>query len=100
MPAIKRSDLNYDDYSWTAVPGDDPKKTAEDADRFSRNEGYEVLTLLNSLKGANGADLPVKTRQICEWMIHENLPSGTQGRKKVTSWIVTNYGDMKAAYPF
>ncbi len=43
MPEIKKSDLNYDDYSWTAVPGDDPSKRVEDADRFSRKEGYEVL---------------------------------------------------------
>lgn len=26
MPAVKKSDLNYDDYSWTVVPGDDPSK--------------------------------------------------------------------------
>jgi hypothetical protein len=100
MPAIKKSDLKYDDYSWTAVPGDDPKKTVEDADRLSRNEGYEVLDFLNSLTGANGADLPLKTRQICEWMIHEKLPSTTQGRTKVTSWIVAKYPELSKNYPF
>lgn len=42
MPDIKRSDLNYHDYSWVAVPGDDPTKTKEDAGRFSRKEGYEA----------------------------------------------------------
>lgn len=26
MPAMKKSDLKYDDYSWTAVPGDNPRR--------------------------------------------------------------------------
>ena len=100
MPDIKKSNLNYDDYSWTAVTGDDPKKTVEDADRFSRKEGYEVLYLLNSLKGAKGVYLPLKTRQICEWMLHEKLPSTTQGRAKVVKWIVENYKELSKTYPF
>ncbi len=100
MPEIKKSDLKYNDYSWTAVPGDDPKKTKEDADRFSRNEGYEMLTLLNSLKGEGGKDLVLRTRQICEWMVHEKLPSNIQGRGKVISWIAQNYPTLSKSYPF
>lgn len=99
MPTITKSDLNYDDYSWRAVPGDDPKKTKEDADRFSRKEGYEVLTLLNSLTGKDKADLPVHVRKVCEWMIHEKLPSDIQGRTKVIDWIAQNYSDLAAKYP-
>lgn len=100
MPKLTKGDLIYDDYSWKAVPGDDPKKTKEDADRFSRKEGYEVLLLLNSLTGPGGADLSIRTRQIAEWMIHENMPSTTQGRRKVTSWIAENFPTMKADAPF
>lgn len=100
MPEIKKSDLKYSDYSWTAVTGDDPKKTKEDADRFSRKEGYEVLTLLNSLKGKDGQDLSVRTRQVCEWMIHEKLPSNIQGRAKVTTWIAQSYPTLSTSYPF
>ena len=99
MPAIQKSNLNYADYSWTAVPGDDPKKRVEDADRFSRKEGYEVLDLLNSLTGTNNSDLSVRTRQICEWMIHEKLPSNIQGRSKVISWIAANYSGLSSQYP-
>ncbi|MBW3510615.1 hypothetical protein [Janthinobacterium sp. NKUCC06_STL] len=100
MPKIKKTDLNYDDYSWTAVPGDDPTKTAADADRFSRHEGYEVIYLLNSLVGENKADLALRTRQICEWMVHEKLPATIQGRAKVMSWIGSNYKELSPAYPF
>ncbi len=100
MPKIQKSHLNYDDYSWKTVPGDDPKKRVEDADRFSRQEGYEVLDLLNSLTGTNNDDLPVRTRQIYEWMIHEKLPSNIQGRTKVIDWIVANYSRLSSQYPY
>lgn len=100
MPELKKDDLNYSDYSWTAVPGDDPTKTKEDADRFSRKEGYEVLYLINSLTGKEGADLSKKTRLICEWMIQEELPSNIQGRKKVIAWIAENFPKLKESYPF
>jgi hypothetical protein len=98
MPQLSASDLRYK-YSWTAVEGDDPSKVKEDATRFSRNEGYEVLHLLNSLQGAGGADLPIRTRLICEWMINEKLPSNIQGRNKVISWIVENFTTMEMLYP-
>ena len=100
MPAITQKDLIYKDYSWKAVPGDDPKKTKEDADRFSRKEGYEVLSMLNSLTGPDKADLSIRTRQICEWMIHEKLPATIQSRKEVKSWIEKNYSDQSKKYPF
>jgi len=99
VPKITKDDLIYDDYSWKAVPGDDPTKKKEDANRFSRNEGYEIITLLNSLTGKNQADLSVRTRQICEWMIHEKLPSNIQGRSNVISWIANNYTDLSREYP-
>ena len=81
------------------MPGDDPKKTKEDADRFSRHEGYEVLTFLNGLTAEKNKDLPVKVRQICEWMIHEKLPSNIQGRSKVRAWIAENYKVLSGEYP-
>lgn len=99
MPEITKKDLFYTDYSWKAVPGDDPKKTKEDAERFSRKEGYEVLTLLNSLKGKNDVDLSLHTRKICEWMIHEKLPSDVQGRSKVITWIANNFSELSKKYP-
>ncbi|WP_431260594.1 hypothetical protein ACQ86G_11040 [Roseateles chitinivorans] len=100
MPTLKKSDLKYSNYSWNAVPGDNPHRTVEDADRFSRKEGYEVLTLLNSLTSKDGGDLDIRVRQICEWMIHEKLPSNLQGRSKVKAWIFENYTLLSKSYPF
>lgn len=100
MPQIEKKDLRYKDYSWEAVPGDDPSKTKEDSDRFSRHEGYEVLYLLNSLESANGGAPSIKTLQTVEWMIHEKLPSNIQGRSKVKQWIYSNYASLKDEAPF
>lgn len=100
MPKMTKSDLKYDNYSWTAITGDDPEKVLADADRVSRHEGYEVLYFLNSLTGKDNADLSIRTRQICEWMIHEKLPSTIQGRAKIRNWIGNNFPELSKNYPF
>lgn len=99
MPKLTKADLYYTDYSWTAVPGDDPRKTKEDSDRLSRREGYEVLDYLNSLTGDKGVDLSKETRLAVEWMLHEKLPSDIQGRSKVTKWVVENFPILADEYP-
>ncbi|KHT40174.1 hypothetical protein [Pectobacterium brasiliense] len=100
MADMKKSDMLYDDYSWTAVPGDDPTKTTEDRDRFSRKEGYEVLDLINAFKYDNGNQVSLSDQKVIEWMIHEELPSNLQGKKKVNAWIVENFASLKKEYPF
>lgn len=101
MPEITRNELLYkNQYSWTAVPGDNPNKTREDADRFSRHEGYEVLHLINSLTTGDGKDLPKRSRLVCEWMIRNELPSTTQGRSKVIQWLIDNYTKLEPRYPY
>ncbi|MDY4315325.1 hypothetical protein SOW02_10295 [Pectobacterium actinidiae] len=100
MTDMKRSDMLYNDYSWTAVTGDDPTKTTEDRDRFSRKEGYEVLDLINAFKYDNGNQVSLSDQKVIEWMIHEKLPSNLQGKKKVNSWIAGNFASLKKEYPF
>lgn len=97
---MNRSDMNYHDYSWTAVQGDNPRMTKLDATRFSRHEGYEVLDLINSFQAKGGGALTLKSQQIIEWMLHERLPSNIQGRAQVKAWVVDNFSQMKDGYPF
>lgn len=94
----EHKDLYYT-YSSKAVPGDDPRKTKEDATRFSRHEEYEVLTLINSFTDSNGKTLPLRSQQIIEWMIHDHLPSHIQGRQNVTNWIIEKFPTLKSQYP-
>lgn len=98
MPDIKRSELLYKDYNWEAKKqGDDPTKKKEDGDRFSRYEGYEMLYLLNE-GFKNSSELSISTKQRIEWSIREHLPSGTQSRTDVVSWVVENNEAHKKAY--
>ena len=46
--SIKRSELMYNDYTWTHTPGDDPRVSGEpDNTMLNRKEGYEMLYFIN-----------------------------------------------------
>lgn len=49
MGLLVKSDLQYEDeYSWTAIDGDNPKITGiPDSTLLNREEGYEVLAFIN-----------------------------------------------------
>lgn len=90
MALINKSDLKYK-YEWATIPGDDPKITGEpDSTRFSRNEGYEVLYLINKLSDLWNFENKKSALKI-ERMINEGLPSETQSQKKVKTWISVNW---------
>ncbi|WP_414501701.1 hypothetical protein [Zymobacter sp. IVIA_5232.4 C2] len=97
---MNKSDMLYlDEYSWKTTEGDDPKKVYHDAKMFSRNEGYEVLYLINSLRAKDGSSLPLKSEKIIEWMIHDHLPSEIRSHKNVRTWICDNFPELKLSYP-
>lgn len=98
MPKMTKNDLRYQ-YKWTVTDGDNPKLIADDRRHLSRNEGYEMLLYLNSLTGANGADLPIRTRQIVEWMLKEHYDSTAPSRETVTDWVVANFDRLSQKYP-
>lgn len=95
---IKSSELFYDDYSDTAVTGDDPTKRKEDAKRFSRWERYEMVDMINSIKWKDNKN-DLNDLLTIEWMLHDKLPSTTQGREKVTAWIHEEYSNLMPKRP-
>ncbi|MGY2338473.1 hypothetical protein ACW9HW_04395 [Pseudomonas sp. SDO5532_S415] len=95
---IKASQLYYTDYSKKAVPGDDPNKTKEDAKRLSRYEEYEVVDMINSIKWTDNK-YSLNDLLIIEWMIHEKLPSTTQGAEKVRAWVYAEFKNLKDSRP-
>ncbi len=99
MPHIKRGDLHYT-YKWTVTENDDPKLISSDAKHLSRNEGYEMLHYLNGLTGRDGADLPIRSRQIVEWMLKEHFKSTAPGRNTVTNWVTDNWKALVSQYPY
>lgn len=98
MPKISRSDLRYQ-YKWTVTNGDDAKLIAADRHHLSRNEGYEMLVFLNGLKGQDGADLSVRTRQIVEWMLKDHYDSTAPSRETVAQWVGANFARLSPEYP-
>lgn len=98
---MNKSDMLYaDEYSWTAVDGDDPNKIYDDAKMFNRHEGYEVLSLINSLKGEGQSILSLETKKIIEWMIHDHLPSDIRSRENVKKWLCDNFRALRPSYPY
>jgi len=95
MPKMNRSDLHYD-YKWTVSETDNPKLIAKDAHHLSRNEGYEMLHYLNSLQGKDGADLPVRSRQI----VKEHFRSTAPSQGTVTQWVTQNWARLVPDYPW
>lgn len=86
MAKLSKSDLQYDDYSWKAYRGDDPKVTGKpDSTLFNRKEGYEVLYLINKMIENEGYN-KIKVLGI-EKLIHEDLPGSIRSQEKVYSWI-------------
>jgi hypothetical protein len=90
MGLISKSNLQYN-YSWTAIAGDNPKVTGEpDSTLFNRNEGYEVLYLINKL-----AELwSFKQKASClklEKMIKHHLPSDVRSQINVKKWLADNW---------
>lgn len=99
MPQMKRSDLHYE-YRWTVSENDNPKLIKIDARHLSRNEGYEMLHFLNTLTGKDGTDLPIRSRQIVEWMLKEHFSSTAPGNVTVTNWVIQNWERLVKSYPW
>lgn len=95
---IKPSELFYEDYSDTAVPGDDPTKRKEDSDRYSRKEKYEVVDMINSIAWKDNKN-SLNDLLTVEWMLHEKLPSTTQGRTSVKAWVYAEYSSLMPQRP-
>ena len=89
--SFTKSDLAYDVYSWTVLPGDDPKITGKpDSTLFSRYEGYEVLYMINKVLDHRGLTSATSGRK-AESIIQERLPSTTRSQKKVFDFINENW---------
>ncbi len=86
-----RSNLQYTHYSWTAMSGDDPKISGvPDSTLFNRNEGYEVLYLINKFLEKHSLT-SIQAGQKVERMIRTGLPVDVRGQKNVIDWITTNW---------
>lgn len=92
MGLINKNDLKYN-YSWTAIDGDNPKiKGKPDSTLFNRNEGYEVLYLINKLAEIWNWKKKASCLKL-EKMIKEYLPSNYRSQENVKKWLAENWNN-------
>ncbi|MCC7515071.1 MAG: hypothetical protein IT212_10325 [Bacteroidia bacterium] len=89
--SFTKTNMLYNHYSWTALPGDNPKISGvPDSTLFNRNEGYEVLYLINRFMSDNNLK-NVESGQKIERMIRTGLPGDVRGQKNVVEWLIKNW---------
>ncbi|WP_417801001.1 hypothetical protein [Tenacibaculum sp.] len=90
MGVITKGDLQYE-YSWTAIPSDDPRVTGNpDSTFLNRSEGYEMLYFIN--KFCELTNLTTKDNALkAETKIKEHLPSSIRSQANVQAWLVKNW---------
>ncbi len=90
MALLSRTELKYQ-YSWTAVKGDDPKVSGEpDSTLLNRNEGYEMLYLINKFAEIQNFKNKESGYKV-EKMIKTKVPSSIRSQKDIKDWIVQNW---------
>ena len=90
MNFYKRSDMIYK-YNWYPDGGDDVKLRGEpDHSLFHRDEGYEVLYLINKFGEATGRTT-ISDGNKAERLINEKLPADVRSQKNVKEWLENNW---------
>lgn len=90
MALLQKTDLVYE-YSWTAIPPDDPRATGKpDSTLLNRNEGYEVLAFINNFAKKHSFEKKESGLKV-ERMIKEKLPGDIRGHANVTKWLESNW---------
>lgn len=95
MGLITKSDLYYDDYSWTVINGDNPKVTGTpDSTLLNRMEGYEILYFVNKFCELYELKQKASATKV-ERMIREEVPGDIRSQRNIKDWIVQNWKTSK-----
>ena len=90
MALILKSDLQHQ-YSWTAIPGDDPRVSGEpDSTLLNRKEGYEILYFINKFAEINGFKQKASGLKV-EKMIQQHVPKDIHSQKNIKEWLEKNW---------
>ena len=89
MTLVTRADLRQI-YNWTPLPHDDPKVSGvPDATLVDRNEGYEILFLIEATIGAWGLSTKDDGLKI-ERLIHK-VPPYIRSQASIINWVCKNW---------
>ena len=85
MANFTQTNMSLDHYTWDAASSDDPRVTGEpDSTLFNRQQGYEVLYMLNTVLSASA---PITALHKGEEMIRDELPSDKREQLDVKKWL-------------
>jgi hypothetical protein len=95
MALITKSDLHYNDYSWSTYSNDDPKITGKpDSTLLNRKEGYEILYFINEFSEIHKLKAKPSAIKI-EKMIRNEVPSNLHSQENIKEWIEINWENSK-----
>ena len=91
MYLFTTADMQFGDYRWTNFPENDPRISGlPDKTRFNRNEGHEMLYLINQL----AILWHLKQKCSClkiERMIKEAMPERLVKQEVIMEWVRKNW---------
>lgn len=91
MAFYLKSDMVYQDYSWTIYSNDNPKVTGSpDSTLLNRKEGYEVLYFINKMAEMYHLELKSQGEKI-ERMIRGKVPANLHRQAEIKWWIENNW---------
>jgi hypothetical protein len=94
MSLLYRSDLHYF-YNWRPIPvGDSRISGSYDTTLFDRNEGLEVLYLINTFADSHGIKQKETGLRI-EKLIKETLPVNLRNQIHVMEWLEEYFMQIK-----
>lgn len=91
MAIYSKTDMVYNDYSWTVYSNDNPKITGEPDNTFlNRKEGYEILYFINKFAEIHSLKQKASGEKI-EKTIREKVPSNIHSQKEIKKWVFDNW---------
>jgi hypothetical protein len=90
MILFSRKNLHYSDYKWTAYVQHDPRVNGRpDTTQFNKEEGYEVVYLINKLMALWDYRFS-NTGNKMEKLIHDKMPADIISQEEVQLWLKSN----------
>lgn len=87
MNLFSRRNLHYSDYKWTSYIQHDPRVNGKPDDTlFNKDEGNEVVYLINRLMGLWDYRFS-NTGNKMEKLIHDELPADIFKQEDVQTWL-------------
>lgn len=90
MDVVSKTDLHLP-YSWEEINENDPKINGlPDETAFDRNEGNQVLYMINSVRRILRIEMDLQIEKI-ENLIRHSLPAEYKTQEAVRRWIISNF---------